>query len=296
MLSTSRKVALVVLPAVLALATTAAILVISESYHDSNHRWTAIAAVLTGSALLAALVGLPIALFQLFVVERDIARLSLVPAMHYEQLRGMLERSQITVGQQVRFEFGDPPDGRQLFLDAFFAHFPELSKPFAEWDAAVARVEAARASFAAALERAADDAGVQTPMYDRTSILQRLKERTPPRLHLMLEEWPEDSVPVEGSVVGTVDVAGIRTDLPPWTANYGTTLPLGPGKLKGLVKPLVDLCNTARQLPEVRAVAEAQDHLTQLIPALSDEIKLHFVAETIPVAQQCPVCQRNLGG
>lgn len=128
MLSRSRKGALVVLPVMLAIATTTAIVVISESYHDSNHRWTAIAAVLAGSALLAALDGLPIALFRLFVVERDIAQLDLVHSMHYAQLRGMLEGSQLALGRQARFEFGDQPDGRQLFRDAFFGHFPELSK------------------------------------------------------------------------------------------------------------------------------------------------------------------------
>jgi hypothetical protein len=57
----------------------------------------------------------------------------------------------------------------------------------------------------------------------------------------------------------------------------------------------VDLCDAERQLPEVRAVAKAQDDLTRVIPALSDEIKLHFMTETMPVARQCPVCQRNLG-
>ena len=84
MLTTRRKLVLVSLP--LALVTAWALVLVSLSYKDSLHRWTADVAILTAAALLAALVGLPIALCQLFAVERDLARLALIPPRHFGQL------------------------------------------------------------------------------------------------------------------------------------------------------------------------------------------------------------------
>jgi hypothetical protein len=152
--------------------------------------------------------------------------------MHYETLRGLLESCQLMIGRQVRFEFGDPPDGRELHRGAFFARFPEPADPVAQWDAAVMRVE---------------------------------------------------------TVDGSVEVAGIRTNVRP----AGKEL-LGEEELRQLVRPLAELCEAAPRVPEVVAVAKAQDDLNQLMPAFTDELKLHLVTEAIVVDEGCPICQRNL--
>jgi hypothetical protein len=214
---------------------------------------------------------------------------ALVPPMHYDTLRGLLESCRLMIGRQVRFEFGDPPDGRPLIRDAFFAHFSELAHHVARWDEAVKRVEEARGAFASALEAAADAVGVNSSTYDRTSILERLQERTRPSLHLLLEEWPPGALPVKGSVDGSVEVAGIRTNV----ELAGKEL-VSDHELRELVRPLRDLCDAARRLPEVKDVAKAQDDLNRLMPVFSDELKLHLVTETIAVEGACPICQRNL--
>ena len=288
MLSTRRKLALVGLPLTLALVTMAAIVLVSVSYRDSLHRWTADAAILTGAAMLAALVGLPIALFQLFAVERDLARLALIPARHFGQLHAALEQSIQTLYKQGKLIFHDPIRGRPLSREMFFAHFPELSDDFADWDQAVERVRSARASFEHELERAADRVGVNAETYDRTAILQAFQEPTRPSLHLKLEEWPEDVVPVSGSVDGSIDVAGIRTTI-------STARTLTEPELRSLVQPLIDLCAEARNLPDVQNIARGQDALTAKIQPLADELRLYLARETIPVAASCPICQVNVG-
>ena len=288
MLSTRRKLALVVLPVTLALITAGVLVLVSLSYGDSLHRWTADAAILTGAALLAALVGLPIALYQLFAVERDLARLALIPVRHFEQLRAALERSIQTLGQQEKLNLDDPRGGRPLYREMFFAHFPELSDDFADWDQAVERVRSARASFAQELERVADRVGVTAKIYDRAGVLQALQELTRPSLHLKLEEWRGDTVPVSGSVDGSVNVAGIRT-------NISTLQTLTEPELRSLVQPLIDVCTEARYLPGVLNIAQAQDALTAKIQPFADELKLYLARETIPVAASCPICQVNVG-
>lgn len=288
MLSTRRKFALVGLPLVLALITGAAIVLVTVSYGDSLHRWTADAAILTAAGLLTALVGLPIALFQLFAVERDLARLALIPVRHFGQLHAALERSIQTLYQQIKLDFNDPPDGRQLYREMFFAHFPELSDDFVDWDQAVERVQSARVSFAQELERVADRLGVDAETYDRPAMLQALQDVARPSLHLKLEEWRGDTVPVSGSVDGSVDVAGIRT-------NISTSRTLTEPELRLLVHPLIDLCAEARNLPDVQNIAHAQDALTAKIQPLADGLKLYLARETIPVAANCPICQVNVG-
>ncbi len=276
-----------ILPIALLLATVGAVVIVSKSYTDSIHRWTAIGAILTGAALLAAVVGLPIALYQLFAVERDLAQLRLVPPGHFDQLRSLLESCQHSILRQVRIDFGDPRGGRKLFRVAFFAHFPQLKRPIEGWDAAVGRVESARASFANALEREADAAGVRQPRYDRDAILNRLKERSPPSLYLLLEEWPHGPVPVKGSQDGSVEVAGIRTTI-------SVTRILTEDELEAMVRPIVELCEAARTLPEVKEVRVAQDALAKRMQPLMDGLKLYRATETVPIAERCPICRRNL--
>ena len=45
-----------------------------DTFHDATLRWTAIAAVLTAAALLVAVIGLPLALYQLVALDRDLTR------------------------------------------------------------------------------------------------------------------------------------------------------------------------------------------------------------------------------
>ncbi len=293
-MSRSRWFLLVTLPIALGGVTIAAIVVIATSYSDSNHRWTAIAAILTGAALLAALVGLPIALYQLFAVERDIQQLNLVPSMHYNQLRGLLEDAQIQIGRQVPMDFGDQVGGISLFREAFFAHYPDLSKPFEEWDAAAGRIQAALASFAQELVRNADDLGVQRPLYDPDQIFLQLLQRRRPRLHLTLEEWPED-LPIRGHTDGNIDFAGILLRRPLLLDGHGGARVFTPDEVREYVEPLRDLCQAARESPQVREIADAQDEVTRLAPVLRDKIMLHVVTDTITVSRQCPICRRNLG-
>jgi hypothetical protein len=82
MLSGRRRLALVGLPSLLVAGTAYLIVRVVSSYHEAATRWTAIAAILGGAALAAALIGLPIALAQLFLVERDLASLTRPGAAH----------------------------------------------------------------------------------------------------------------------------------------------------------------------------------------------------------------------
>jgi hypothetical protein len=66
----------VVLPLLLAVAVGVGVWQVWESYHDLGTRWTAAGAVAAGGAFVAAVIGVPIALSQLFAVERDVARLT----------------------------------------------------------------------------------------------------------------------------------------------------------------------------------------------------------------------------
>jgi hypothetical protein len=43
-----------------------------DTLHDAPLRWTAVAAVLTGAALLVAVIGLPLAIYQLVALDRDL--------------------------------------------------------------------------------------------------------------------------------------------------------------------------------------------------------------------------------
>jgi len=68
---------------------------VTDTYPDPATRWTAIAAVPAGAALLAALIGLLTALAQLFLVERDLASLTTPGAAHDL-------RFHIAMGSQLR--------------------------------------------------------------------------------------------------------------------------------------------------------------------------------------------------
>jgi hypothetical protein len=295
MLTTRRKVLLFGLPIALVLATTVILVHLATGYkHDAATKWTAIAAVLAGAALAAAVVGLPVGLFQLFAVERDLARLRLVSEGHLQELGQLLINARDAINRDMRLQLGDPPAGRQLYRDAFNAHFPDLAKPFFEWDRAVECVEAALAAFAQAVERTADETGIIPDRYDRAAIVQQLRQRMPPGLHLALEEWP-DRVPVEAWANGKVAFAGVVVDLKLPTDAYGGTTALSEDELNRQIQPLIDLCERVRQLPEVEMLAEVQDELTAMRDPLRDEVRLYQVTETFPISEACPICRRNLG-
>jgi hypothetical protein len=64
------------LPSVILLGVTAFVIrhVVRTFTTDATLRWTVIAVVLAGSALLVAAIGLPLALYQLVALDRDLAR------------------------------------------------------------------------------------------------------------------------------------------------------------------------------------------------------------------------------
>jgi len=63
------------LPSLVVLIATAVIIGhIVDTFHDATLRWTAIAAVLTAAALLVAAIGLPLAVYQLVALDRDLVR------------------------------------------------------------------------------------------------------------------------------------------------------------------------------------------------------------------------------
>lgn len=207
-----------------------------------------------------------------------------VSAGHAQQLLATLEHLQIRLGQQEQLDFGDPAGGIKLYGRAFEAHFPQLLARAEEWNEAVRALKAAHADYARALAAEADTLEIVPPTYDRDAILRALSERTPPSLHLALEEWPSEELPVRGYDDGRVEFAGILTRVP---------RPAAPVHLEKLVAPLIELGTRARELPQVSTVARAQDALTGLIQPFLDELRLELFVEGIRVAADCPVCERN---
>ena len=113
-----------------------------------------------------------------------------------------------------------------------------------------------------------------------------------PEYAQLWREWPEEVVPVRGSVDGSVEIAGIRTNV----RLAGPRPMLSEEELRSLVRPLIDLCVAARELPEVQDIARAQDALTALIQPLADKLALYLATETFPVSASCPICRVNVGG
>jgi hypothetical protein len=67
-------VLLIGLPAVLLVVTTALVWHVADTFHPASLRWTVIAAVLTAAAFLVAVLGVPIAVFQLIDLDRRLTR------------------------------------------------------------------------------------------------------------------------------------------------------------------------------------------------------------------------------
>lgn len=241
MLTRRRKAALVIAPAVLAALVIAAVVVILVTLHGAILRWTALAGTFTAAALLAALFGLPVALYQLFVVQVDLSRLVPVPEGHVLQLRNLLDGCQMAVGGQRPMNFGDAPDQPPIYRDAFFAHFPDLPAVFTNWDRAAEAAADARQQFAVAIAEIADEEQIGGDTYDRATILEALEGRTPPALHLTLEEWAEDP-PVESGAAGQVVVAGRVINVAPIEDEIYGQRPRRESELQELLPPLVRLC------------------------------------------------------
>ena len=208
----------------------------------------------------------------------------LVSADHKQQLRAILEHLQVRLRRQEQLDFGDPVGGIRLYGRAFEAHFPQLLARVEQWNEAVRAVKAAHAEYAEMLAVEADKLEIVPPTYDRDVILRTLSERTRPSLHLALEEWPAEDVPVRAYEDGRVEFAGILTQV---------AKPVAPAHLQKLVAPLTEICMRARHLPQVSTIAATQDALTRLIQPFLDELRLELFVERIRVATDCPVCQRN---
>ena len=82
---------------VMLIATALVIWHIVDTFDDATLRWTAITAVLTAAALLVAVIGLPLAVYQLVALDRDLVRPN--------QLRTRLVEYR-RVGQAIRSRFG----------------------------------------------------------------------------------------------------------------------------------------------------------------------------------------------
>jgi len=83
------------LPSAVGVATVIILCVLSNSYpHDAATRWTAIGAVLAGAALVIALLGLPVAISQLFAVKRDLDQITGISDVERE-LIGKIEEGAI---------------------------------------------------------------------------------------------------------------------------------------------------------------------------------------------------------
>jgi hypothetical protein len=65
-----------VVAVVIAVLTIAVGLLLTDGYHDSAHRWVAWAGILAGTTVVVALLGLPVALYQLATVRRDLNRVT----------------------------------------------------------------------------------------------------------------------------------------------------------------------------------------------------------------------------
>jgi hypothetical protein len=70
-----------------------------DHYKDRALKWTAIAGVFGGAAVLAAAIGVPIALTQLFALERDLSRSNhLVERLKSFRLEGLALNKQLRAG------------------------------------------------------------------------------------------------------------------------------------------------------------------------------------------------------
>ena len=59
---------------VMLIATALVVWHVVDTFDDATLRWTAITAVLTAAALLVAVIGLPLAVYQLVALDRDLVR------------------------------------------------------------------------------------------------------------------------------------------------------------------------------------------------------------------------------
>jgi hypothetical protein len=83
-------------------------------YHDPAVRWTAVGAILAGVALLAAAIGLPIALTQLVAVQQDLDRLTRATDMERELQQHMVDGTNLA--RRMR---GKLPAGSANLVDDF---------------------------------------------------------------------------------------------------------------------------------------------------------------------------------
>jgi hypothetical protein len=89
-----------------------------DVFHDNDSlKWTVIAAVLTGAALLVGLIGLPFAIYQLFSLDRDLTR----PMKLGEELKAFR-----LTGSQLQFRLHHPDTDDQAARDT-------LADEFAQW-------------------------------------------------------------------------------------------------------------------------------------------------------------------
>lgn len=103
-------------------ATWGLVAILTNGYHDSTHRWTAVATIFAGSALAVAVIGLPFAVYQLMQINRGLTRRS--------ELRKKVTEHRLA-GRKVLANIRNHPVTSEIY--------GQLSGEAAEWADAVAK-------------------------------------------------------------------------------------------------------------------------------------------------------------
>jgi hypothetical protein len=223
----------------------------------------------------------------------DIADLLPVDPAHREDLEALMDLLRVAIQLESRCDYGDEPGDDQR-RRSFLAHFGELQAPLEEWNAAVARVEAAPGALWGWLARSTIERGFSEPPFavggliDRLAILTGARARqgrleTPHRLFLehfrdRLGGGEGVSLYVEGQNVARLpsDPAG--------------TLDERIAAAEELIQTLFD---DAQRCGETGEIVQAQDALLDLKQPLLDRLALHAAVDLILFAPDCPVCSER---
>jgi hypothetical protein len=216
-----------------------------------------------------------------------------VDPAHREDLEALMDLLRVAVQLESRCEYGDSPgDGERR--GSFLAHFGELREPLEQWNAGIARVEAAPGALWGWLARTTIDRGVSEPPFaigaliDRLAILTASRARqglleTPHRL--FLEHFKDRlgggegvSIYVEGQ-----NVARLPND-PQKTLE---------ARITGAEEMIQGLFDDAQKCAEAEEIVAAQDALIDLKQPLLDRLALHAAIDVILFAPDCPICARK---
>jgi hypothetical protein len=197
----------------------------------------------------------------------------------------------VSIDLEGACDYGDAGNESAPNRTAFLAHFGELEKLLREWDAAVARVQAAPGSLWSWFERTARKRGIREPPFalgaliDRLAILTADRARhgrlgAPHRLSVehhrdRLREGERVSMYVEGQHVGY-----LPDDSEPALERRVRTA-------EALIQELFDDAQHSRQAAEI---VNARDLLLDLKRPLLDQLAEQASLDVFAFAPKCPVC------